>query len=763
MNFDDVLPSFIAEASELLREMEAGLLECARGQASAETINLIFRTAHTIKGSAGLFGLDAIVSFVHGVETLLDRVRLDEVTLDARLVQLLLDCRDHIAALVACAADAKNGVAPELMARSSELLGELGKRGGAQARRGAERRSPQSPGGSARGSDQASESSEGAAAHGVGRAGGGAAPGVHVSGAPGSEAGAVLGAEAGGVPGAEPGGTSSGGGVRGWRVRVQFSPDVLMSGMDPIAFIRYLTTFGTISQLQVLDDALPPLSQIDVHRCYLGFDLTLETTEDRAKVEGAFEFVRDDCTLFIDPVFAPAAGEAPAEVAMTSSNTATSAGAAKARSGAAKAPSKAAKAAGETARAPADPDRAPAFPRATTAVAPDLSTLRVDAQKLDTLITRIGELIIAAAGANMAARKAGNTEVEESLSVLTSLVEEVRGGALQLRMVKIGATFSRFGRVVHDVARDLGKEIKLVVSGEDTELDKTLVERITDPLTHLVRNAIDHGIEPADVRVARGKPVAGTVRLNAFHDSGSIVIEVSDDGGGLRREKILAKAIERGLADPDRVLSDAEIFGLIFEPGFSTAEKVTNLSGRGVGMDVVKRNITAMRGDVGVRSTEGVGTTVTVRLPLTLAIINGFQVGLGESVFVLPLESIEECVEFSAEDGRELTSLRGEVLPFIKLRDLFQIKGSPARRQSIVVVGHAGQRAGLVVDALHGESQTVIKPLGKMFRQVECVSGSSILGTGEVALILDVAVLVQQAVAREQRSAMRDAPRRLIA
>ena len=231
---------------------------------------------------------------------------------------------------------------------------------------------------------------------------------------------------------------------------------------------------------------------------------------------------------------------------------------------------------------------------------------------------------------------------------------------------------------------------------------------------------------------------------------------MSDDGGGLKREKILAKALERGLIEPDRVLTDDELFGLIFEPGFSTAEQVTNLSGRGVGMDVVKRNIAALRGAVSIHSTEGVGTTVTVRLPLTLAIINGFQIALGDSIFVLPLESIEECVEFSAAPGHDFTSLRGGILPFIRLRELFHTQAPPARRQSIVVVRHAGHRAGIVVDALLGESQTVIKPLGKMFRQVDCVSGSSILGTGEVALILDVPILVQQAMARAQSAASQD-------
>jgi two-component system chemotaxis sensor kinase CheA len=274
------------------------------------------------------------------------------------------------------------------------------------------------------------------------------------------------------------------------------------------------------------------------------------------------------------------------------------------------------------------------------------------------------------------------------------------------------------------------------------------VERIADPLTHLVRNAMDHGIEPAELRAERGKPAVGTLRLNAYHDSGSIVIEVSDDGGGLKREKILAKARDRGLIEADRTLTDSELFGLIFEPGFSTAEQVTNLSGRGVGMDVVKRNITALRGTVEIQSVEGMGTTVTVRLPLTLAIINGFQIGLGEAIFVLPLESIEECVEYSASPGHDFTSLRGELLPFVRLRDLFATHAPPARRQSIVVVRHGSHRAGIVVDTLLGESQTVIKPLGKMFRQVDCVSGSSILGTGDVALILDVPILVRTAMAR---------------
>ncbi|HLO93108.1 MAG TPA: chemotaxis protein CheW, partial [Burkholderiaceae bacterium] len=270
-----------------------------------------------------------------------------------------------------------------------------------------------------------------------------------------------------------------------------------------------------------------------------------------------------------------------------------------------------------------------------------------------------------------------------------------------------------------------------------------------DPLTHLVRNSMDHGIEPAALRAERGKPAQGQVKLNAYHDSGSIVIEVSDDGGGLRRDRILAKAVERGLVEADARLSEQEIFQLIFEPGFSTAEQVTNLSGRGVGMDVVKRNITALRGTVSISSQEGLGTTVSVRLPLTLAIIDGFLISVGGATFVVPLDMIEECVELRAEAGQDISNLRGQVLPLIRLRDVLEIDAAPPRRESVVVVRSNGQHAGLVVDALLGEFQTVIKPLSRVFSQVRCISGSTILGSGEVALILDVVALLSGAASAQ--------------
>jgi len=322
-------------------------------------------------------------------------------------------------------------------------------------------------------------------------------------------------------------------------------------------------------------------------------------------------------------------------------------------------------------------------------------------------------------------------------------------------MVQIGETFSRFRRIVRDVSRELGKEIELEIQGADTELDKTIVEKIADPLMHIVRNSIDHGIESSEVRLARGKPATGSLSLNAFHESGSIVIEVADDGGGLDRTRILAKAVERGLVTAGADLSDAEVNALIFEPGFSTAAAVSNLSGRGVGMDVVRRNIDELRGTVEIESYEGSGTTMRIRLPLTLAIIDGFRVEVESTCYVIPLDTVIECLDlgpFLESEENHLINLRGEVLPFLRLREVFAVPGPRPARERVVVIQYGETRAGIVVDRLLGEFQTVIKPLGELFRNLKGVGGSTILGTGEVALILDVPQLVQLATRRIRQS-----------
>jgi two-component system, chemotaxis family, sensor kinase CheA len=382
--------------------------------------------------------------------------------------------------------------------------------------------------------------------------------------------------------------------------------------------------------------------------------------------------------------------------------------------------------------------------------------VRVHAEKLDELINLVGELVIAAAGASLLAKASQDDAQQEAASTVSSLVEAIRDGALRLRMVPIGDTFNRFQRVVRDVSHELGKDIELQLSGGDTELDKSVVEKIGDPLMHLLRNAMDHGIEMPAVRQAAGKPAAGRLKLNAYHDSGSIVIEIADDGAGLNQQRILQKAKERGLVAEDAQLSEQEIYNLIFEAGFSTAEAITNLSGRGVGMDVVKRNITALRGSVDLDSIAGKGTTVRIRLPLTLAIIDGFLVGVGSASYVVPLDMVQECIELTETEQRntrlsKYLNLRGEVLPLVFLREYFAVTGSVGRRQNVVVVKTATQKAGLVVDELQGEFQTVIKPLGKLFSKLQSISGSTILGSGEVALILDVPSLIQQLAGKQSQ------------
>ncbi|HET6337135.1 MAG TPA: chemotaxis protein CheA [Polyangiales bacterium] len=704
MNIEEALPTFILESRELLEDVEARLL---RGPAEmdADSLNAIFRGAHTIKGSAGLFQLDHIVAFMHGVESVLEGVRDGRVKLEDPLVTLLLACTDHARLLIEAVAAGEVSANAEMERAGAPLLARLG---------------------------EYLEVTQLTAAVEKPRAA---------------------------IVQPRPSGDSAL--TDHWHISLRFGPDVLRNGMDPLSFLRYLSQLGSIAAIETLSDALPPAPEMDPESCYLGFEIAFASMADKAAIEGVFEFVRDDCRIrilppnsrvseyvaLIDeaPPQAPRLGEILVRCGTLTPHELEAALAAQ-QADAANAPKLGTILVDEGMVQPAVVDAALVKQKQLgDAKALDARSIRVDAGKLDKLIDLVGELIIATASTNMIARRTRVLDLQECAATLSGLVEEVRENALQLRMVKIGATFNRFQRVVHDVSRETGKDIRLVVSGEDTELDKTLIERLGDPLTHLVRNAIDHGIESPEERRKRSKPAQGSVRLNAYHDSGSVVIEVSDDGGGLKREKILAKAIERGLIDPERSLNEREIFDLVFEPGFSTAERITNLSGRGVGMDVVKRNIVALRGTVHIESDEGAGTTVIVRLPLTLAIINGFLVGVGKSVFVLPLDTIEECVEFPSAPTHDYTNLRGNVLPFIRLRDLFEVSDPPVARENIVVVRHAGQKTGLVVDTLFGEFQTVIKPLGKLFSGVKCISGSSLLGTGEVALILDVPALVQQA------------------
>lgn len=707
----DALQTFLAESRGLLEAMEEGLLRLEDAPDDAEAINSVFRAAHTIKGSAGLFGFDDIVAFTHEAESVLDKVRDGELALSEDMIGLFLACRDHLGKLLDLLGE-ESAMDPETRQHGESLVSRLAAcLGGAPAR---------------------------------------SMP---------VETEALVEREAGDF-----------GQGDAWHVSLRFAPNVLKNGLDPASFIRYMATLGRLAHVETVFDAMPPAAEMDPEDCYLGFEIRFCGDVDKTAIENAFEFVRDDCELRILPPGSKLAEyirliqELPEED-MRLGDLLVKTGAITQRELEEGLAEQVSGTAGENQPAPLGEilveQQAVRTELVDAALAKQKDVrqrqsqearfIRVHADKLDSMINLVGELVIASAGAGLLAGRNKDATMIEAVSEIARLVEDIRDGAMRLRMVEIGETFTRFRRVVRDVSKDLGKDIELVISGADTELDKSVVERIGDPLTHLVRNAMDHGIESAEVRIASGKPARGTLSLNAYHESGSIVIEVGDDGGGLNRSRILAKAVEKGLIHDGQHLSDGEVWNLIFEPGFSTSEAVSNLSGRGVGMDVVKRNIEALRGTVEIESRVGEGSTFRIRLPLTLAIIDGFLMAVGQGHFVVPLDMVLECVELGVaeHDERDYINLRGEVLPLLRLREHFGLEGGEVRRRNVVVVQWAGRKAGLVVDELEGELQAVIKPLGRIFAGIRGLSGSTILGSGEVALVLDVAQLLEHARSRE--------------
>jgi two-component system, chemotaxis family, sensor kinase CheA len=385
------------------------------------------------------------------------------------------------------------------------------------------------------------------------------------------------------------------------------------------------------------------------------------------------------------------------------------------------------------------------------------ANLRVDLGKLDRMLNLTVEFAIAQGRMRRMLQEKCSTsgtghEVLETHQGLEALFLELQELVMKIRMVPVGPTFHRFARSVRDMARKNGKLARMLIVGEDVEVDTTILEHIHDPLMHMIRNSVDHGLETPEVRRAAGKDPSGKIVLEALHDSANIVVRISDDGAGLDHAAILQQARNREIISDASRLSESDIHNLVFQPGFSTAEKVSELSGRGVGLDVVRRNVNALSGTVHVESRKGQGTTFTIRLPLTLAIIDGFAVSVDAETYVVPLNAVKECLELPAEkhcsEGGGVLNLRGEALPYIRLRDLFGVGGRPPKRERILVVEHQGGRAGLAADELLGEQQAVIKPLGRLFQGISGVSGSTILGTGRVALILDVPAICREAILR---------------
>lgn len=715
MNLDGALQTFFAEAEDLLNSMEAALLRLDEGDKDVETINEIFRAAHTIKGSAGLFGLDDIVSFTHIVENVLDRARDGKITITSDLLSIFLPCRDHIAVLVENARQEQENDAA-CLAQGKALLDSLQPWLEAV---------PQTA----------------------------AASTAAISSSPKNSSSSESNHEA-------------------WHISVRLGPDLLRNGMDPLSILRFLRTLGDITHITTITDHLPEFNSYDPEQLYLGFEITLVSNASQQQIEDAFMFVRDDSDIKLIPPRSnieayvnlikslPENPQRLGEILVKShAITFQELDAALATQ---KQQAKTTGAVGmlgdilieEQAIAPeivnAALDKQKKISEKKTSG--ENRFIRVDAERLDILINLIGELVINRQRVDLLSSKMGNPTLIEAVTSMGNFTEAIRDAALTLRMVPIGDTFQKFKRVVRDTAKSIGKEIELEIEGAETELDRSMVEKLNDPLMHIVRNAMDHGIEAIAVRQARGKPDSGTIKLTARHDAGNIVIGIHDDGGGLDVERIRKKAIANGILEEGIHLSRQELFQLIFHPGLSTAEQVTNLSGRGVGMDVVKRNIEELQGGIEIESEIGVGTSFSIRLPLTLAIIDGFHVTAGHIDFIVPQNTILECVDLNSlshVQGQNCVNLRGEQVPYIRLREIFSLQPKDHSREKIVVVQFGEKRAGIVVDELHGEIQTVVKPMGPIFQALKGIGGSSLLGTGAVALILDIQQLIGFAINRE--------------
>jgi two-component system, chemotaxis family, sensor kinase CheA len=516
----------------------------------------------------------------------------------------------------------------------------------------------------------------------------------------------------------------------GWQLHIEFDSDILRNGSNPLDLLDDLGKLGACFVMALTDD-VPFLDELDPEHCFLKWDVTLHSDCERSAIDDVFIFVQDEMKLTCTPLAAtetqpatelapplqpemPAADLHPLDAAADIGH-----------------PAPAAEKKREEAKRPDDKANA---------------TVRVQAERLDELMDRVGELVIAQARLSQLAAATDDISIKAIAEEIERLAASLRDTTMGARMVPIGSLFGRFRRLVHDLSRDLGKPVDFVTSGEDTELDKTMIERLADPLVHLIRNAIDHGIEDTATRTATAKTDIGRIEIAATHAGAQVLVTVRDNGAGLNTARIRAKAEEQGLIAPGAVMSDQDVHQFLFHPGFSTAQVVSALSGRGVGMDVVKRTIEAMRGSIDISTAPGKGTTVTLRLPLTLAIIEGLLIRVGEGRYIIPLSAVEECAELSATDerarGRDFLNMRGDLVPFLRLRNLFDAAGEPDRHQKIIIASSGETRVGLIVDQIIGSHQSVIKSLSKLHSEVTMFSGATILGDGSAALILDVAQLI---------------------
>jgi len=669
----EIAQLFIEESMEGLDIMESGLLNLDLGDANSETMNAIFRAAHSIKGGGATFGFTEISEFAHHLETLLDEMRQGERPVTRDGVDLMLqsvDCiRDMINSLSSGEVDTTR--AEELEIQLEKMLN--------------------------------SETCVNTAQQDISTSIG-ADEGRAVTTAPES----------------------------GWDIRFKPHPGMLKSCNDPLRILKELEQLGEIDVCSEGGTDLI-LGDFDPEECLLSWRVTLNGDAVRSQIEEVFAWVTDECDFAIEPIGGDAEIQKQ-DLAVKSASEETPANSGK-----------------ETNTKKASPPRK-AVKSSTSKQ--EGGSIRVNIDKVDALINLVGELVITQ---SMLSRFNGDfdfTQIEglrEGLSQLSRNTRELQESVMAIRMLPISFAFSRFPRLVRDTGNALDKKFELRLLGESTELDKTVLEKIGDPLVHLVRNSLDHGLETPEVRLAAGKPETGVLELNAYHEGGSIVIQVIDDGAGINKDKVLQKARERGLVGPDETLSDDRINNLIFVPGFSTVDEVSDLSGRGVGMDVVRRNIADLGGDVSVQSETGIGSTFTIRLPLTLAILDGQLIRVGKQSYIISLVSIVETIQTTTDKvnaiaGKfELFKLREEYLPVLRLHELLGIEADSTRiDDGLLVVAEAnGQRIGIFVDDLLEQQQVVIKSLEANYRQMQGISGATILGDGTVALILDVPGMIR--------------------
>jgi two-component system chemotaxis sensor kinase CheA len=697
---DEHKEAYREEARELLVELESALLDLEAKPSDQELIGRVFRAMHTIKGSGAMFGFDDIAVFTHQIETVYDKVRQGEIPVTKELINLTLTAKDIIKSMLD---GIPQGGAPEGLTPSEVV--DVFKRLVAK--------------------DEAVTPPQ-----------------------PPSFAAQYKGAS---LPHS-----------RTVTYRIRFAPEkeIFLGGTNPIMLLNELRSLGEC-RIVAQTDLIPSIEEINPEYCYTYWDIILTTNQGMDTIKDVFIFVEDQCELKIETVdrqgleeekklgeILVEKGDVSAEDLQKTLEEKKPIGEMLVERGLTT-PGKVESALLEQEHLRSVKEKAKAKDETS-------ASIRVPAEKLDILVNLVGELVTVQARLSQTASILNNAEVASIAEEVERLTGELRDNTLNIRMLPIGTTFGRFKRLVRDLSQELGKEIDLTTEGEETELDKTVIERLNDPLVHLIRNCIDHGIESPETRMANNKPRSGRIHLSAAHSGAYVMIQIRDDGKGLDKEVILNKAIEKDFVHNNVEMTEKEIFGLIFLPGFSTAQSVTNVSGRGVGMDVVKRAMSTLRGTIEIASEKGAGTLVTIKLPLTLAIVEGLLVAIGDHCFVLPLSIVEECVELTKEDvrkshGRNTAHIRGELVPYIRLRKEFAIPGDAPAIEQIVVTGNNGDRVGFVVDHVIGEHQTVIKNLGKFYKDVEGISGATILGDGTVALIVDVPKIIDQAQQTEAR------------